>query len=74
MITAIIIAGGVGKRMGQDIPKQFINIEGSPSLFIHWSHSNTIHRLIEFLLYVNQVGKKPCGLISKSSISVKSNG
>ncbi len=27
MITAIIIAGGVGKRMGQDIPKQFINIE-----------------------------------------------
>ena len=22
MITAIIIAGGVGKRMGQDIPKQ----------------------------------------------------
>lgn len=30
MITAIIIAGGVGKRMGQDIPKQFITIEGKP--------------------------------------------
>ena len=26
MITAIIIAGGVGKRMGQDIPKQFLTI------------------------------------------------
>ena len=27
MITALIIAGGVGKRMGQDIPKQFIMID-----------------------------------------------
>ncbi len=27
---AIIIAGGVGSRMGQDIPKQFINIKGKP--------------------------------------------
>ena len=26
MATAIIIAGGAGSRMGQDIPKQFINI------------------------------------------------
>lgn len=27
MITALIIAGGVGKRMGQEIPKQFIMVE-----------------------------------------------
>ncbi len=26
MTTAIIIAGGSGHRMGQDIPKQFINV------------------------------------------------
>ena len=27
---AIIIAGGVGNRMGQDIPKQFINVHDKP--------------------------------------------
>lgn len=27
---AIIIAGGSGKRMGQDIPKQFINVGEKP--------------------------------------------
>ena len=30
MNAAIIIAGGSGKRMGHDIPKQFIKIEGKP--------------------------------------------
>ncbi len=29
---AIIIAGGVGSRMGHDIPKQFIEVEGKPVL------------------------------------------
>ena len=29
---AIIIAGGVGKRMGQQIPKQFINVNDKPIL------------------------------------------
>ena len=32
MNTAIIIAGGSGKRMGQDIPKQFINVYDKPIL------------------------------------------
>lgn len=32
MTTAIIIAGGSGHRMGQDIPKQFINIYDKPIL------------------------------------------
>ena len=27
---ALIIAGGVGSRMGQDIPKQFINVYDKP--------------------------------------------
>ncbi len=30
MNTAIIIAGGSGQRMGQDIPKQFINVYDKP--------------------------------------------
>ena len=32
MVTAVIIAGGVGSRTGQSIPKQFINIKGKPLL------------------------------------------
>ena len=30
MNYVILLAGGVGKRMGADIPKQFIKIEGKP--------------------------------------------
>lgn len=33
MTTAIIIAGGVGSRMGADIPKQFVQVNGKPVLF-----------------------------------------
>ena len=32
MATAVIIAGGSGSRMGQDIPKQFINVYDKPVL------------------------------------------
>ena len=32
MNVAIIIAGGSGHRMGQDIPKQFINVYDKPVL------------------------------------------
>jgi len=31
-VIAIVIAGGKGNRMGEDIPKQFINIYGKPVL------------------------------------------
>ena len=33
MNVALIIAGGSGSRMGQDIPKQFINVYDKPVLF-----------------------------------------
>lgn len=32
MVTAIILAGGVGSRVGADIPKQFIKVLGKPIL------------------------------------------
>ena len=32
MNTALIIAGGVGSRMNQEIPKQFINVYDKPVL------------------------------------------
>lgn len=32
MNIAIILAGGVGKRMGLHIPKQFVRVNGKPIL------------------------------------------
>lgn len=34
MNIALLIAGGAGNRMGQDIPKQFMHVDGSP-IIIH---------------------------------------
>ncbi|MFO1519879.1 MAG: 2-C-methyl-D-erythritol 4-phosphate cytidylyltransferase [bacterium] len=31
--TALIVAGGIGKRVGGDLPKQFQNVAGQPLLF-----------------------------------------
>lgn len=30
MNIALLIAGGSGNRMGQDIPKQFMHVDGTP--------------------------------------------
>lgn len=32
MNTAIILAGGVGSRVGANVPKQFIEVNGKPVL------------------------------------------
>jgi 2-C-methyl-D-erythritol 4-phosphate cytidylyltransferase len=40
--SVIIVAGGTGKRMGRDIPKQFIEIGGKPVLM------HTLHRFFIF--------------------------
>lgn len=46
MNIAIIIAGGSGSRMGQDIPKQFINVYDKPVL-IYTLESFQRHELID---------------------------
>jgi 2-C-methyl-D-erythritol 4-phosphate cytidylyltransferase len=46
MNIAIIIAGGVGSRMGQDIPKQFINVYDKPIL-VYTLESFQRHPLID---------------------------
>lgn len=46
MNIAIIIAGGVGNRMGQDIPKQFINVYDKPVL-IYTLESFQRHPLVD---------------------------
>ena len=42
MYTAIIVAGGSGKRMGAEIPKQFLPVGGKPVLM------HTLERFVEF--------------------------
>lgn len=46
MNIAIIIAGGVGSRMGQDIPKQFINVYDKP-IIIYTLEGFQNHPLID---------------------------
>lgn len=58
MITALVIAGGVGKRMGQEIPKQFIMVEEKP-IIIYTLESFQKHPLIDRILVVcKKVGNK----------------
>ena len=46
MNIAIIIAGGSGQRMGFDIPKQFVNVDGKPVL-IYTLESFEEHPMID---------------------------
>ena len=46
MNIAVIIAGGVGHRMGQDIPKQFINVYDKP-VIIYTLESFQRHPLVD---------------------------
>ena len=51
MTTGIIIAGGSGKRMGQDIPKQFIHVFGKP-IIIYTLEGFQRHPLVDQVLVV----------------------
>lgn len=51
MNTALIIAGGSGHRMGQDIPKQFINVYDKPVL-LYTLEGFQQHPLIDEILVV----------------------
>jgi len=64
--TIIITAGGIGKRMGSDIPKQFIELNGTPIL-MHtikkfYSYKNTIQIIVvlpeNHIDYWNELNKK----------------
>ena len=61
MTVAIIIAGGSGNRMGQDIPKQFINVYDKPVL-IYTLEGFQRHPLVDGLkLYALTDGKRLFG-------------
>lgn len=48
---ALIIAGGTGNRMGQDIPKQFLNVEDKP-IIIYTLEAFENHPLIDHIAVV----------------------
>lgn len=51
MNVALIIAGGAGNRMGQDIPKQFIHVDGCP-IIIHAMRAFQVHPDISVIAVV----------------------
>ncbi len=51
MNIAVIIAGGAGRRMGHDIPKQFINVYDKPVL-IYTLEAFQRHPQIDAILVV----------------------
>lgn len=52
---ALIIAGGSGNRMGQDIPKQFMHIDGAP-VIIHTMKAFELHPDIDGIAVVCLTG------------------
>ena len=60
MNYALIIAGGSGNRMGQDIPKQFMHVDNCP-IIIHTMMAFQKHPDIQGIAVVLAlVGVKPC--------------
>ena len=45
----ILLAGGVGKRMGADIPKQFVKVKGKPIIVYsieNFERNNQIEKIV----------------------------
>lgn len=70
MNVAIIIAGGSGHRMGQDIPKQFINVYDKP-VIIYTLGGFQRHPQIDA---IEVDGMMFYGRMQSSSTSQSSNG
>lgn len=51
MIVSLLTAAGIGSRMGQDIPKQFIHVENKP-LIVHTMEAFQKHPNIDAIMVV----------------------
>ena len=51
MNYALIFAGGIGSRMGSEVPKQFLKVENKP-IIIHVMEKFSTHNLIDGLIVV----------------------
>lgn len=70
MIHAVIIAGGVGSRMGADVPKQFLEIHGKPVL-AYTLEAFQAHSQVDSIVVVCVEGwqDEVCGYKEKYGIS-----
>lgn len=58
--SAIIVAGGKGLRMGSEIPKQFLEINGLPILFHTVQLFNSVEKIDEIIIVVPEKLKEFC--------------
>lgn len=58
--VAIVLAAGKGKRMGTDIPKQFLDIHGKPVLYYSLKAFQDSPAIQEIILVVNEEYQKYC--------------
>ena len=71
MVTAIIVAAGEGKRMGEDIPKQFLLLKEKPILW-HTLYAFQYSAAIdEILLVINPDWEQESNNIAKEFSKVK---
>jgi 2-C-methyl-D-erythritol 4-phosphate cytidylyltransferase len=70
-LYALIVAGGVGKRMGTEVPKQFLEVEGKPLLMHTISRFRAFDESIEIItvLPANQLNYWK-GLCKQKSFSI----
>ena len=67
---AIILAGGIGKRMGSDIPKQFLEVAGKP-IIVHTIENFQKNTQVEKILVVcvKEWIERAWELVKKHSLS-----
>ena len=56
MNTVVLLAGGMGSRMGQDIPKQFIHVNNIPVIIYTMLALESILRWMPYKRYVSEAG------------------
>ena len=71
MNAALIIAGGTGHRMRQDIPKQFLNVYDKP-VIIYTLESFQRHPEIDVRLFAWRAGLRFCGPTQSNSKLINS--
>jgi len=70
LVTAIIVAAGKGKRMGEDIPKQFLLLKEKPILW-HTLYAFQCSAIDEILLVINPDWEQESNNIVKEFSKVK---
>ena len=64
MVTAIIVAAGIGQRMGSGLPKQFLPLKGKPILWHTLSCFQKCIEIKEIVLVINPSWEKESRIIA----------